>query len=343
MELEHLNTLPQSQQAAYKGAIDNLVSQFNARIEKLEDKCNHLQKRVEFTQHEVDELAGEKKRLIKERKEDQERIDTLIRDNDSLRAKVINLEKRANYQEDYNRRNNLKISGVAERDCTETWEQTAEVVKILFEDKLQLPKINLERVYRMGQHQDDNPRTIVAHFSSYADREAVLRNVNKLKGTGIYISEDLCSTSQEIIRDQPPRLREAMVEGEIASSRHTRLVDKGRNLAYETTETPPEETAGPSNGTTLVCNEARPTPSQVVSVGGEGSDNTPSVRRGGTSHGLDGEDQDSQTPRSDVDHIHQASQAATVGDSGTRADRLTGSTTTTNTGKDNGKEYNYSI
>lgn len=59
MNSELLNTLRQSQQAANKGAMDILVTQFNARISIMETKITESHRNLEFSQHQVDELAGE--------------------------------------------------------------------------------------------------------------------------------------------------------------------------------------------------------------------------------------------------------------------------------------------
>ena len=137
-----------------------------------------------------------------------------------LRTRLSDLEARLNYNEDHSRRNNLRISGVTESEGGETWEQTAVSLKSLLENKLELPPLHIERAHRTGQRVDNKPRTIVARFTSYADREMVMRNARKLKGTRIYINEDLCPASQEIVKQQLPRLRKAKDEGKIAYFRN---------------------------------------------------------------------------------------------------------------------------
>ena len=51
------------------------------------------------------------------------------------------MEERLNYQDDYSRRNNIRICSVAESSSEETWEQTAVMVSSLLADKLQLPGV----------------------------------------------------------------------------------------------------------------------------------------------------------------------------------------------------------
>ena len=71
-----------------------------------------------------------------------------------------------NYQEDYSRLKNLRISGISEPVNGETWEQTADQVSKLFQDKLQLPPITLERAHRVGQAGRSLPRMMILGLTS---------------------------------------------------------------------------------------------------------------------------------------------------------------------------------
>lgn len=138
---------------------------------------------------------------------------------------IKELEERCNQQEDQSRRNNLQFDGVEELQ-DETWEQTATHISKLLEDKLQLPNIEMERAHRVGQRLDQRPRPIIAKFSRFCHREAVLRNSAKLRATRIYVNEDLCPASQKIRKDKPPLLKQARSDGKIPYFRHTKLIIK---------------------------------------------------------------------------------------------------------------------
>ena len=72
----------------------------------------------------------------------------------------------------------------------ETWEQIEEILQQMIHDVLELKGINNERAHRVGNKSNKRkaPRTIVAKFSSYRDKQAVLSVVKKLKGKDIYIN-----------------------------------------------------------------------------------------------------------------------------------------------------------
>ncbi|KAK3893299.1 hypothetical protein Pcinc_002855 [Petrolisthes cinctipes] len=165
MDSSLLKTMLESQERAYKAAMEVVVKQMNDQIKKLEGKVSDLTVSLEFTQREVDELKSEIKEQTK-----------------SSHEKMKQLEERINYQEDYSRKKNVRISGVEERDGSETWEQSVKTMTSLLQDKLQLEGLELERAHRVGVRRDAKPRTIVARFSRYCDREAVMRNARKLKG-----------------------------------------------------------------------------------------------------------------------------------------------------------------
>lgn len=127
----------------------------------------------------------------------------------------MNLEERFNCKEHYSRRNYLRIGGVEDPQNNETWKQTTFRVSEHF-NKLQLPIMNFERAHRVGPVSTFRPCTVLARFERFSDREAVLRNARKLKGSGIFINEDLCAASQAKKQNQYPLMKEARFHGKIA-------------------------------------------------------------------------------------------------------------------------------
>lgn len=200
------------------------------RCKQMEKKTQDLQASLEFSQDEVYELKHELNQLKQERKSDSVLITKLSEDLQASLKSIEELKYRCNYQEDYNRRNNLQFVGI-EEDAGETWEQSAVKVCQLLENKLQLPNMQLERAHRVGQFHSNQHRIIIARFTRFCDREAVMRNVSKLRGSRIYINEDLCPASQEIKKAQFPLQKQARSEGKIAYFRHTKLIIKDKNYA----------------------------------------------------------------------------------------------------------------
>ncbi|KAG0720477.1 Spermatogenesis-associated protein 5-like protein 1 [Chionoecetes opilio] len=161
-----------------------------------------LTKSLEFTQQEVVDLKQQVKHQDQELKCRRNTNETLSEKLEGSETLIKDLEDRCNYQEDYNRRNNLQFLGMVGRQGGDTWEQAAVLVSKLLEEKLQLPDIQLERAHRVGQRLDHRDRPIIARFTRFCDREAVMRNVAKLKGTRIFINEDLCPASHNVRKAQ---------------------------------------------------------------------------------------------------------------------------------------------
>lgn len=222
-----IKTLLDSQERAYKSAMELVVKQMNDQMRKLEGTVSDLTTSLEFTQREVDDLKSTVKIYEKEKLEANAKIEKLTDVIESSSFKMKELEERINYQDDYSRRNNIRISGVEEMSG-ETWEQTATSVTSLLDDKLQLPGLALERAHRVGMRRGAEPRAIVARFTHFSDREAVMRNARKLKGTSIFLNDDLCPASQSIKSAQMPLLKQARAQGKIAYFIRTRLVVKER-------------------------------------------------------------------------------------------------------------------
>lgn len=225
MDIEAIKVLLDSQAKTFHTAMDFVAEQFKSRIRDAEVTIQDLTRSLEFSQAEVKELQTEVKDLKKSANESKTGIET-------LKEQIKDLQQRQNYQEDYNRRNNLRISGIEEKPG-ESWEDTAVSVSKLIKEKLQLPDVKLERAHRTGPALSSRSRVIIARFEKFSEREAVIRNAKKLKGSNMYIDEDLCPASLEIRKSQVPLMKKAREEGKIAFFRHTKLIIKNRSNNYQ--------------------------------------------------------------------------------------------------------------
>lgn len=285
MDSAVLKTALDSQNQAYRDALEIFMGQVENKVQALQATVSDLTRSLEFTQKDVEDLnikMNQQQRELRDK-------DQLILDlSEKLKASEVHfkdLYERCNYQEDYNRRNNLQFIGIGERQGGETWEQSAAAVSKVLEDHLQLPNLVLERAHRVGQLGDNRPRPIVARFARYCDREAVLRNVRKLKGTKIFVNEDLCPASHNIRKSQLPALKQARSEGKVAYFRHTKLIirekpasertegapRRGRSLGLFMSGTSPSASGTDLAGGTTSTAAASPLRSQSASSARDGS------------------------------------------------------------------------
>ena len=72
----------------------------------------------------------------------------------------------------------------------ETWKQTEEILQNLFEEKLQLENISVERAYREGNKEKNKKRTIAVKLASFKDKLRIISEARKLKSTNTSRNED---------------------------------------------------------------------------------------------------------------------------------------------------------
>lgn len=120
------------------------------------------------------------------------------------------LEMRTEELEQYQRRTNLRIFGVEEKDG----ENTDQLVVDLCRERLgvDLALEQLSRSHRVGRPQRQSApngrkqsRAIIVRFCSYRDRRRVFEAKKRLKGSGVVIKEDLTAHRAEVLRQATAR------------------------------------------------------------------------------------------------------------------------------------------
>ena len=216
------------------------MASFNDRIHKTELENMALRTSVDLALSKIDKLEKENVSLREELTNIQNSDDI----NDEITDRISELEHRANTQEDYSRKINLIFEGVPE----EAWEKaeiTQEKIRKMLRDKLELDDINFDAVHRFGKStalrngdRDSNstppkPRPIIVRFHRLCDRNEVLRKSHMLSSDDqrVFVYEDLCIASQEIVRSKLEERRTAKRNGYVAYFRGTRLIKYPRRTA----------------------------------------------------------------------------------------------------------------
>ena len=114
----------------------------------------------------------------------------------------------------------MRIYGIPESEN----ENTDEIALKLFKDKLELDltSMDLDRSHRVtprarddaGQSRssDRRPRAVIVKFARYNVRMLVYQAKSKLKGTKIFIKEDLTTTRQEVVSACVDKIKEKRVK-----------------------------------------------------------------------------------------------------------------------------------
>ena len=125
------------------------------------------------------------------------------------------LESKSQDLEDRSRRNNLVIFGVPESDNASSENCDTIVCEILRNhnilDRNDTHQGLLERAHRLGRKKPDQqrPRPIIFCCGSFKDKEFILHNSNRLKGTPYRMAEDFSRATLDIRRELVQKGKEA--------------------------------------------------------------------------------------------------------------------------------------
>lgn len=106
--------------------------------------------------------------------------------------------KRDDELEQYQRRNNLRVFGIAENDkenCDEL------VMRLARQIGVDIGIADIDRSHRVGQKKAGSIRPIIMKLVSYQKRRELFFNKRHLKGTGTTIREDLTASRMQLLQD----------------------------------------------------------------------------------------------------------------------------------------------
>jgi hypothetical protein len=95
--------------------------------------------------------------------------------------------------DNYNRRSNLIIDGLAEREGELTTDLVNQVIHTFMNMGVSNPRaMNFDRIYRLNYPRGQNLRPVLIKFANQTDRDTVWSARRKLKGSKIFVREDYC-------------------------------------------------------------------------------------------------------------------------------------------------------
>ena len=155
------------------------------RMEKQEGQIFELQQKLDSTEHQ--------NTILKTRSEGQQNL-----------IKKLQLEQ--NDQEQYSRRNCIRVFGVPESPQEDT---TTTICKIAQEKlHITLKPEDIDRSHRVRRrnpppHPGSRPKpaAIIVKLTSYQHRQRLIVNRKNLKGSGISICEDLTDANRTLLHD----------------------------------------------------------------------------------------------------------------------------------------------
>ena len=134
---------------------------------------------------------------------------------------------------DHQEKKNLRISGIVEQ-AGESSEQLLAKVRNFVTTELGLVGNSVIFAFRSGHSSPSQPqsRAIVAKMSSYEHKTSCLKNSAKLKGTNIFLNEDLSPATQIVCISKMKVLQAAGQRGLIAYFSRTKIVTRMKRSTH---------------------------------------------------------------------------------------------------------------
>nr|XP_037289276.1 uncharacterized protein LOC119182480 [Rhipicephalus microplus] len=112
-----------------------------------------------------------------------QQLQTILENQAAFDQRLRELENRS-------RRNNLLVFGVKEGSPESESDLKVSVVDNIFGKKLNVHVKTIERIHRLGKQRPGHIRPVIMRFYDFKEKDAILRNCSKLKGTSISVSND---------------------------------------------------------------------------------------------------------------------------------------------------------
>lgn len=159
-------------------------------------------------------------------------IDSIKKNSADQDKRILELEKHIRYR-------NILFFAVDEGEKTYE-ELEIKILRIVTNDmNTTCTKHELEMVKRMGRKSENKIRPIVATFTTYGTKIAILKNKHFLKEKSIYVKEDYPQQILEKRKELQDQMQKERNDGKIAFLRYDRLIVRDPNI-YDKTEKEPK-------------------------------------------------------------------------------------------------------
>ena len=192
----------------------------NTDVKEVRKENEELKKSLDFAHAKIEETKSIVEQQINKIKELESKV--------CEAGEMSGISERVRTMEDFSIRNNVIIDGIPEH-AQENSEKLQVAVSKLFSEKLGMPNVEIERCHRIGKESSDKkPRRTLLELSKFEDRQKCLKSSFKLKGSDIYVNEDVSRATAEIRRTRKPELLEKRREGLISYFSGVTIVTKKR-------------------------------------------------------------------------------------------------------------------
>ena len=201
-----MQTLLEQNTSSMLAVVKVMFENLQKEVKEIRTENLELRRSLEFSQNEIDALK-------KLHSQDAAAISKL----ECVEETNKNLLNRVRMLEDGEKKENLRITGLTE-DHNETDEQTQVKVQKMITESLKVGNVKVKTAFRAGPKitRSSGPRPIIAKLFSTKDKLSCFRASSALKGTNIYVSEDVSKATLEIRKQKSAALKEKRDQGLIA-------------------------------------------------------------------------------------------------------------------------------
>ncbi|CAG9820757.1 unnamed protein product [Phaedon cochleariae] len=194
--------------------------------ELLKEVNNNLTTKIEKIDQDLKTISAKVSQEIEETKD---KVTTLETENSELKRRIEETERKL-------KSNNLIVYGIKEDNLETTASLVDEIEKIIKEKlELNLNSSEITNTYRIGKDKGKK-RPILVTINSQMRKREILKNCYKLKGTNIYISEDLIGKDLEERKILVNYMKEARKNNKQASIRGNKLLVDGNLYSIQELE-----------------------------------------------------------------------------------------------------------
>ena len=175
--------------------INIMSGNFKITMKESKDLKAEVSESLEFTEKVIEKIVEKLETKLDNLEDKVQDIWDYQIDPDYIQHKSIETEDRS-------RRNDIRIDGIEEEEGG-VWEIFQAKATKVFKKKLGIEnKIIIEGAHRTKRNYRNEdkkrPRTIVLRLANFKDKNIILKNVNILKGSDVYVNEDFSMETTEL-------------------------------------------------------------------------------------------------------------------------------------------------
>ena len=175
--------------------INIMSGNFKITMKESKDLKAEVSESLEFTEKVIEKIVEKLETKLDNLEDKVQDIWDYQIDPDYIQHKSIETEDRS-------RRNDIRIDGIEEEEGG-VWEIFQAKATKVFKKKLGIEnKIIIEGAHKTKRNYRNEdkkrPRTIVLRLANFKDKNIILKNVNILKGSDVYVNEDFSMETTEL-------------------------------------------------------------------------------------------------------------------------------------------------